>query len=111
MDEVALLNNIFVERLWRTVKYEDVYLNKYESMQDLLVGLTHYFLFYNEERLHQSLGYTTPDVVYQTATGGGAKIVDKFGGARETSSPVSLRFTGDDVSRAEEMGQRHSAVI
>src|SRR5665811_266656 len=60
------LDNIFVERLWRTVKYEDVYLNKYESMQDLLVGLTHYFLFYNEERLHQSLGYTTPDAVYQT---------------------------------------------
>jgi putative transposase len=105
------LDNIFVERLWRTVKYEDVYLNKYENMQDLLVGLTHYFLFYNEERLHQSLGYKTPDVVYRTAIGGGAKIVDKFGGARETSSPVPLRFTGDDVSRAEELGQRHSAVM
>ena len=39
-------------------------------MPDLLLGLTHYFLFYNEERLHQSLGYTTPDVVYQTGTGG-----------------------------------------
>ncbi|MFZ2171361.1 MAG: hypothetical protein WAW61_17195 [Methylococcaceae bacterium] len=40
-------------------------------------------LFYNEERLHQSLGYTTPDVVYQAGTGGGAKIVDKFGCAWE----------------------------
>jgi putative transposase len=93
------LDNIFVERLWRTVKYEDVYLNKYENMPDLLLGLTHYFLFYNEERLHQSLGYTTPDVAYQTATGGGAKIVDKFGSAREKSSP------------AEELGQRYSAVM
>lgn len=93
------LDNIFVERLWRTVKYEDVYLKKYENMPDLLLGLTHYFLFYNEERLHQSLGYTTPDVVYQTATGGGAKIVDKFGSAKETSS------------LAEELGQRHSAVM
>jgi putative transposase len=42
------------------------------------------FLFYNEERLHQSLGYATPDLVYQTATGGGAKIVDKFNEATET---------------------------
>jgi putative transposase len=72
------LDNIFVERLWRTLKYEDVYLKGYESMPDLLLGLTHYFQFYNEERLHQSLGYTTPDVVYQTGTGGGAMIVDKF---------------------------------
>ena len=78
------LDNIFVERLWRTVKYEDVYLKGYESMPDLILGLTHYFLFYNEERLHQSLGYTTPNVVYQTATGGGAKIVDKFNKPTET---------------------------
>jgi len=105
------LDNIFVERLWRTVKYEDVYLKGYESMPDLLLGLTHYFLFYNEQRMHQSLRYTTPDVVYQTGTGGGAKIVDKFGGARETSSPAPLRFSGDDVSRAEALGQRHSAVM
>ena len=78
------LDNIFVERLWRTVKYEDVYLKGYESMPDLILGLTQYFLFYNEERLHQSLGYTTPNVVYQTATGGGAKIVDKFNKPTET---------------------------
>lgn len=105
------LDNIFVERLWRTVKYEEVYLKKHESMQDLLMGLTHYFVFYNQERRHQSLGYTTPDVVYREASGGGAKIVDKFGSARETSSPVPLRSTGNDVSRAKELGQRHSAVV
>jgi len=78
------LDNIFVERLWRTVKYEDVYLKGYESMPDLLLGLAQYFRFYNEERLHQSLSYATPDVVYQTATGGGAKIVDKFNEPTET---------------------------
>jgi len=105
------LDNIFVERLWRTVKYEDVYLKKYEGMPDLLMGLRRYFIFYNAERRHQSLGYKTPDVVYQAGTGGGAKIVDKFGAARETSSPVPLRSTRDDVSRAEELGQRHSAVM
>lgn len=82
------LDNIFVERLWRTVKYEDVYLKKYDGMQDLLLGLTHYFLFYNEERRHQSLNYKTPNEVYQTAIGGGAKIVDKFNDTGTTLEPV-----------------------
>ena len=53
-------------------------------MPNLLLGLTHYFLFYNEERQHQSLGYTTPDIVHQTGTGGGAMIVDKFNEPTET---------------------------
>jgi putative transposase len=82
------LDNIFVERLWRTVKYEDVYLKKYDGIQDLLMGLTQYFLFYNEERWHQSLNYKTPNGVYQTAIGGGAKIMDKFNSSGETSEPV-----------------------
>ena len=92
-------DNIFVERLWRTVKYEDVYLKGYESMPALLLGLTDYFLFYNEERPHQSLGYKTPEVVYQTAKGGGAKIVDKFSSERDVKSPV------------KELGQRQPAVV
>ena len=72
------LDNIFVERLWRSVKYEDVYLKGYATMPELLIGLTEYFVFYNTERTHQSLGYGTPDKVYRTATGGGAMIVDKY---------------------------------
>lgn len=72
------LDNIFVERLWRTVKYEEVYLKQHANLQALLMGLTRYFMFYNEERLHQSLGYKTPDEVFRKAVGGGAKIVDKF---------------------------------
>jgi len=78
------LDNIFVERLWRTVKYEEVYLKQHDSVQSLLLGLTDYFVFYNQERRHQSLGYKTPSVVYQTAMGGGAKIIDKYG-TTETS--------------------------
>ena len=50
------LDNIFVERLWRSVKYEDVYLKGYASLPELLLGLTEYFAFYNSERPHQSLG-------------------------------------------------------
>jgi putative transposase len=57
-------DNVFVERLWRSVKYEDVYLRGYESVPDLERGLAAYFAFYNAERLHQSLGYRTPAQVY-----------------------------------------------
>jgi putative transposase len=54
------LDNVFVERLWRSVKYEDVYLRGYESVPELERGLAAYFAFYNTERPHQSLGYRTP---------------------------------------------------
>ncbi len=54
------LDNVFVERLWRTVKYEDVYLRGYETVAELERGLAAYFRFYNTERPHQSLGYRTP---------------------------------------------------
>jgi putative transposase len=87
-------DNIFVERLWRSVKHEDVYLKGYASMGELLLGLTKYFTFYNGERPHQSLGNKTPDVVYRSAIGGGAIIVDKFPRAVE-GTPVPLRSTGD----------------
>jgi putative transposase len=87
-------DNIFVERLWRSVKHEDVYLKGYASMGELLLGLAGYFAFYNGERPHQSLENKTPDVVYRSAIGGGAMIVDKFGGAVE-DTPVPLRSTGE----------------
>ena len=63
-------------------------------MGELMVGLTEYFVFYNGERPHQSLANKTPDVVYRSAIGGDAMIVDKFGGAVE-DTPVPLRSTGD----------------
>ena len=72
------LDNIFVERLWRDVKHEDVYLKGYATVPEVQLGLTKYFVFHNSERTHQSLDYSTPDVVYRTASGGGARIVDKF---------------------------------
>ena len=78
------LDNIFVERLWRSVKYEDVYLQRYATLPELLFGLTNYFAFYNMERTHQSLGYDTPDQVYRTGSGGGARIMDKFNATEKT---------------------------
>lgn len=76
------LDNIFVERLWRNVKHEDVYLRGYANMAELVVGLAQYFAFYNAERPHQSLGYQTPISVYRSGIGGGALIVDKYGPAK-----------------------------
>ena len=58
------LDNIFVERLWRSVKYEIVFPSQWETVQDARIGLHAYFKFYNHERLHQSLGYKTPWSVY-----------------------------------------------
>jgi putative transposase len=59
------LDNVFVERLWRTVKYEDIYLWRYETVPELHEGLGRYFPYYNEERFHQALEYRTPAAVYQ----------------------------------------------
>jgi putative transposase len=58
------LDNIFIERLWRSVKYEDVYPKDYQSMNDARKGLDAYFEFYNERRPHQSLKYQTPNAIY-----------------------------------------------
>ena len=59
------LDNVFVERLWRSVKYEDVYLRGYEKASELDRGLRAYFRFYNTKRMHQSLERKTPEVVYR----------------------------------------------
>ncbi len=59
------LDNIFVERLWRSLKYEDIYLKNYEGVPQLQAGLSAYFPFYNDERPHQALDYRTPAEVYR----------------------------------------------
>jgi putative transposase len=58
------LDNIIVERLWRSVKYEEVYINEYRTAREAYVSLKKYFMFYNNVRLHQSLDYLTPAEVY-----------------------------------------------
>lgn len=60
----SALDNIFTERLWRTIKYEEVYLKQYESPREARQELATYLRFYNERRLHQSLDYQTPEEVY-----------------------------------------------
>jgi putative transposase len=98
------LDNIFVERFWRSVKHEDIYLKGYATMPEARLGLTEYFLFYNRERTHQSLDYRTPDATYRTASGGGARIVDKFKeqekaqrGVETGAAPCRCGLTGDHL--------------
>ena len=95
------LDNIFVERLWRSVKHEDVYLKGYASLPELLLGLTEYFVFYNTERTHQALGYDTPDQVYRTGNGGGARIVDKFSATEKPLSEIETKNWGSAVQLHE----------
>jgi putative transposase len=59
------MDNIFVERLWRSLKYEEVYLNAYESVAEAKAGIGAWLSFYNDERQHQRLGYRTPRQIYQ----------------------------------------------
>jgi len=58
------LDNIFIERLWRSLKYEEVYLKEYGLVSEARAGIERYFQFYNHERLHASLDYRTPASIY-----------------------------------------------
>ena len=57
-------DNIFIERLWRSVKYEEVYLKDYVNVPDAIRNLDDYFRFYNSQRHHQALGYKTPEYMF-----------------------------------------------
>jgi putative transposase len=58
------MDNVFIERLWKSVKYEDIYLKAYGSMKELKKGLSDYFTFYNEKRWHNTFDRKTPAMVY-----------------------------------------------
>ncbi len=73
------LDNVFTERLWRTIKYEEVYLKEYASPREARSSLTEYLCFYNERRLHQALDYRTPAEVY-------------FAESRKEATPQQLQF-------------------
>ena len=81
-------DNIFVERLWRTVKHENIYPREYQTMAEATQDLRDYFEFYNQERLHQSLEYNTPAEVYQTRpTVGRSRGV----AGKKATPPLALR--------------------
>ena len=86
-----VFDNIFVERLWRTVKVEEAYLRDYQTVSEASSSLGRYFAFYNHARLHQALGYRTPAEVYAKAAGPAVAL---------TPSPYGLRSTSRALLRA-----------
>lgn len=68
------LDNVFIERLWRSLKYEEIYLNGYDDVRELRRALERYFRFYNEERPHQALEYKTPGEVWRGEGGGAGRM-------------------------------------
>lgn len=58
------LDNVYIERFWRTLKQEDIYLNRYETMSEARIGINKFLYFYNTQRIHSSLEYKTPDEIY-----------------------------------------------
>jgi putative transposase len=93
-------DNLFIERLWRTVKYEEVYLKAYQDGRDARVGIGDYFRFYNAERPHQSLGYRTPAEVFipNPVEANDGDMVQSL--ASYIPSTVSLRMAGPSLNIA-----------
>ena len=88
-------DNLFIERLWRTVKYEEVYLKAYQNGREARIGLGNYLRFYDTERPHQALGYRTPAEVFTSMT-----VEDTNGGMVESLTLVTLRTAGPNLNIA-----------
>jgi len=88
-------DNLFIERLWRTVKYEEVYLKAYQNGREARIGLGNYFRFYDADRPHQALGYRTPAEVFTSMT-----VEDTNGGMVESLTLVTLRTAEPNLNIA-----------
>jgi putative transposase len=86
-------DNLFIERLWRTVKYEEVYLKAYRDGREARAGIGEYFRFYNTQRPHQALGYRTPAEVY------GNPVVSVSQGMIESVAPITSRKAGSALNK------------
>ena len=105
-----VFDNIFVEQLWCNVKHKDVYLKGYASMGELITELAEYFIFYNGERSHQSLGQKTPDVVYQIGTGGEVVIMNKYPRAIGETPVPPIVVPRSEITAKAKSGQRRPTV-
>ena len=94
---VRALDKVFVERLWRSVKYEDIYIKDYEGVSELESGLTAYFRSYDEDRPHQSLNYQTPGEVYR------AGVLGALGRRRiiTNTGPRTVQYLGSTIFAPE----------
>jgi putative transposase len=98
-------DNIFVERLWRSLKFEEVYLKAYQTVADARCNIAAYFEFYNHERLHQGLGYRVPRQVFEEALpvakpGRGRKTEPRDRGTmRRRALSATVRFTSTSLNK------------
>ena len=88
-------DNLFIERLWRTVKYEEVYLKAYQDGRDARIGLGNYFRFYNTERPHQTLGYRTPAEAFTSI-----RVESNHRGMVESLTTDPRRIAGPNLNLA-----------
>ena len=88
-------DNLFIERLWRTVKYEEVYLKAYQDGKEARTGIGNYFRFYNTSRLHQALGYRTPAEIFNSIP-----VEDTGVGMVESLTPDPLRIAEPNLNIA-----------
>lgn len=86
------LDNVFVERLWRSVKYECVYLRAFENGTELFAGLKNYFDFYNNRRLHQALNYRTPQQIYHSQVHSSSSRRQVCGGLTPPPTPPAAQL-------------------
>ena len=109
------LDNVFVERLWRTVKYEDIDPKGYASMAELHMWLTDYLTFYHEERPHPALNNRTPKEIHRGGQGGGAVIADRFKDVREITEVVVVAAgetsVGHDRGSANPLPSRRAGLL
>ena len=94
------LDNIFIERLWRSLKYEEVFIKAYGAVAEARGGIGSWLSFYNDERPHQALGYRTPREVF-----------DQAACAHVDNAPVSLRFTSALPTSTQDQQQKQSQNI
>ena len=88
-------DNLFIERLWRTVKYEEVYLKAYQNGKDARIGISNYFRFYNTARPHQALGYRTPGDVFTFIP-----FEEPEKGVIESLTTITIDTAGHDLNLA-----------
>ena len=101
------MDNVFIERLWRSLKHEDVYLKGYADGREAAHGIAEWIAFYNERRLHQALAYRTPMAVWREATAG-VKAVDMMDNAAALPT-CPQQQTADAASRCV-IERNHRAV-
>lgn len=103
------LDNVFCERLWRSLKYEEVHLKTYETPQEARAGIGAWFAFYNDERIHQALDYKTPREIFEAEKTGAAQACG-YDGQRHAALPTSPQAQPQRQAKESDLKKRKNVV-